>query len=235
MIARSESPCFSKTGATGSRESPSDCTHSMQPIDLVVEESFSGCRLDVFLAARFPAYSRVYLRKAINADLVQVNGRRAKAAHKLRTGELVSIELPELPKKTPQPEDIPLEILYEDDWLAAINKPPGMVVHPAKGHWKGTLTSDLQFHFDQLSGRRRPDAAGHRSSSGPRHQRRVGRCQDGSGPFRLAAQFEARSTEKEYLAITVGVPDRDRRYYFAADRNSPVSTREEGHPSRSRD
>ena len=59
--------------------------------------------------------------------------------------------LPELPREAPQPENIPLDILYEDDVLAVINKPPGMVVHPAKGHWSGTLTSALQFHFDQLS------------------------------------------------------------------------------------
>jgi 23S rRNA pseudouridine1911/1915/1917 synthase len=182
----------------------------MQPIDLVVEESFSGCRLDVFLATRFSAYSRVHLRKAINADLVQVNGRRAKAAHKLRTGELVSIELPELPKKTQQPEDIPLEILYEDDWLAAINKPPGMVVHPAKGHWKGTLTSALQFHFDQLSGAGGPTRPGivHRLDRDTSGVLVVAKTDQAH--FALAAQFEARSTEKEYLAITVGVPDRDR-------------------------
>jgi 23S rRNA pseudouridine1911/1915/1917 synthase len=183
---------------------------SMQPLEILVDEPFEGCRLDVFLAQKFPAYSRVHLRKVINADAVQVNGRRAKAAHKLRVGERVSIVLPELPKKSPQPEDIPLEILYEDEWLAAINKPPGMVVHPAKGHWRGTLTSALQFHFDKLSGAGGPTRPGivHRLDRDTSGVLVVAKTDQAH--FALADQFEARSTEKEYLAITVGVPDRDR-------------------------
>jgi 23S rRNA pseudouridine1911/1915/1917 synthase len=110
----------------------------------------------------------------------------------------------------PHPENIPLDILYEDDALIAVNKPPGMVVHPARGHWSGTLASALSFHFQQLSkvgGETRPGIVHRldRDTSGvlvvaktdPMH-------------YALAAQFEARTTEKEYLAITAGVPDRDR-------------------------
>jgi 23S rRNA pseudouridine1911/1915/1917 synthase len=181
----------------------------MQPVELTVEEAFDGCRLDIFLAQKFPAYSRVHLRKVINADAVQVNGRRAKAAHKLKSGEHVSIVLPELPKKSPQPENIPLDILYEDDWLAAVNKPPGMVVHPAKGHWKGTLTSALQFHFDTLSGAGGPTRPGivHRLDRDTSGVLVVAKTDQAH--FSLAEQFESRSTEKEYLAITVGVPDHD--------------------------
>lgn len=183
---------------------------SMQPVELTVEDAFDGCRLDVFLAQTFPAYSRVHLGSVINADAVQVNGRRAKAAHKLKTGEQVSVVLPELPKKSPQPEDIPLDILYEDDWLAAINKPPGMVVHPAKGHWKGTLTSALQFHFDRLSGAGGPTRPGivHRLDRDTSGVLVVAKTDQAH--FALAGQFQERSTEKEYLAITVGVPDHDR-------------------------
>ncbi len=182
----------------------------MQPVELTVEEAFDGCRLDVFLAQKFPAYSRVHLRKVINVDAVQVHGRRAKAAHKLKTGDLVSIVLPELPKKSPQAEDIPLDILYEDEWLAAINKPPGMVVHPAKGHWKGTLTSALQFHFDKLSGAGGPTRPGivHRLDRDTSGVLVVAKTDQAH--FALAEQFQDRSTEKEYLAITVGVPDHDR-------------------------
>jgi 23S rRNA pseudouridine1911/1915/1917 synthase len=182
----------------------------MQPVELTVEETFEGCRLDIFLAQSFPAYSRVHLRKVINADAVQVNGRRAKAAHKLKTGERVSIALPELPKKSPQPEEIPLDILYEDDWLAAINKPPGMVVHPAKGHWKGTLTSALQFHFDKLSGAGGPTRPGivHRLDRDTSGVLVVAKTDQAH--FALAEQFQSRTTEKEYLAVTVGVPDHDR-------------------------
>jgi 23S rRNA pseudouridine1911/1915/1917 synthase len=182
----------------------------MESVELAVDGAFDGCRLDVFLAQKFPAYSRVHLRKVINADAVLVNDRRAKAAHKLRTGDRVVIELPELPKKSPQPEDIPLDILYEDEWLAAINKPAGMVVHPAKGHWKGTLTSALQYHFDKLSGAGGPTRPGivHRLDRDTSGVLVVAKTDQAH--FALAEQFEQRSAEKEYLAITVGVPDHDR-------------------------
>ena len=110
----------------------------------------------------------------------------------------------------PHPEEIPLDILYEDEHIIAVNKPPGMVVHPARGHWSGTLASALSFHFRQLS-----------SVGGPTRPGIVHRLdRDTSGVmvvaktdpmhFALAAQFETRTTEKEYFAITAGVPDRDR-------------------------
>ena len=110
----------------------------------------------------------------------------------------------------PHPEEIPLDILYEDEHIIAVNKPPGMVVHPARGHWSGTLASALSFHFRQLS-----------SVGGPTRPGIVHRLdRDTSGVmvvaktdpmhFALAAQFENRTTEKEYFAITAGVPDRDR-------------------------
>lgn len=184
--------------------------HPAGRTELTVEEEFNGCRLDTFLAQKFPQYSRVHMRKVVNAEAVEVNGRRAKAAHKLKTGERVAVELPELPKPGPQPEDIPLDILYEDEFLAAINKPPGMVVHPAKGHWKGTLTSALQFHFNQLSGAGGPTRPGivHRLDRDTSGVLVVAKTDQAH--LALAEQFEARSTEKEYFAITVGVPNLDR-------------------------
>ena len=108
------------------------------------------------------------------------------------------------------PENIPLDILYEDEWLAAINKPPGMVVHPAKGHWAGTLTSALQFHFDTLSGAGGPTRPGivhrlDRDTSGVFVVAKTDRAH-----FALADQFEQRTVEKEYFALVCGNPDRDR-------------------------
>jgi 23S rRNA pseudouridine1911/1915/1917 synthase len=181
-----------------------------QERELIVPEDLSGARLDWFLARKFPAYSRVLLRKAINAAGVKIDGRRVKAAHKLHAGERVSIVLPALAREGPRPENIPLDILYEDDTIAVINKPPGMVVHPGKGHWSGTLTAALQFHFDQLS-----------SAGGPTRPGIVHRLdRDTSGVIviaktdlvhlRLAGQFESRTVEKEYFALCAGVPDRDR-------------------------
>jgi 23S rRNA pseudouridine1911/1915/1917 synthase len=178
--------------------------------ELVVPEELAGARLDWYLAQQFPTHSRVMLRRMISATGVWVDGQRAKPAYKLRPGQKIVVSLPDLPREGPTPEDVPLEILYEDEFLAAVNKPPGMVVHPGKGHWAGTLTAALQFHFDQLS------AAGGATRPGIVH--RLDRDTSGvivvakTDPvhMRLAAQFEGRTVEKEYFALCVGVPDRDR-------------------------
>lgn len=182
---------------------------SPEPIDLLVGEDDAGTRLDVFLAAQFPRYSRVQLRKVISAVGVTVDGARTKVAYRLRAGQRVSIMLPELTVDRPEPEDIPLDILFEDDCLVAINKPPRMVVHPSKGHWSGTLTAALAFHFENLS-----------TAGGPTRPGIVHRLdRDTSGVIvvaktdqvhvAMARQFELRTVEKQYFAIVAGNPDRD--------------------------
>jgi 23S rRNA pseudouridine1911/1915/1917 synthase len=181
-----------------------------EPRELLVPADQSEARLDWYLAQQFPTYSRVMLRKVINAAGVQVDGRRVKAAYKLQGGERITIALPELPREGPQPENIPIEVLYEDEHLAAINKPPGMVVHPGKGHWSGTLTAALQFHFDQLStagGAARPGIVHRldRDTSGVLVVAKTDRVH-----LRLSEQFEQRVVEKEYFAICAGAADRDR-------------------------
>jgi 23S rRNA pseudouridine1911/1915/1917 synthase len=189
---------------------PADVLAPRPAYELLVGEESVGQRLDLFLAQKFPTHSRVQLRRAINAAGVEVNGSRAKAAHRLRLGEAVRLTLPEIPREAPRPENIPLDILYEDEWLAAINKPPGMVVHPAKGHWAGTLTSALQFHFDQLSGAGGPTRPGivHRLDRDTSGVLVVAKTDQAH--FALADQFEQRTVEKEYFALVAGQPDRDR-------------------------
>jgi 23S rRNA pseudouridine1911/1915/1917 synthase len=178
--------------------------------ELTVAPEFVGVRLDLFLAHHFPTHSRVQLRKAINAATVEVDGRRQKAAHRLRLGERVRLTLPEIPREAPAPEDIPLDVLFEDEHLAAIDKPPGMVVHPAKGHWAGTLTSALQFHFDKLSGAGGPTRPGivHRLDRDTSGVLVVAKTDQAH--FALSDQFASRTVEKEYFALVAGSPDRDR-------------------------
>src|SRR5579863_4051236 len=183
---------------------------SSAPIELVVAESQADVRFDWFLAQQFPRYSRTYLRQVINAAAAKVDGKRVKASHRVRAGEQITVCLPELPREGPEPADIPLEILYEDAELAAINKPPGMVVHPGKGNWRGTLASALQFHFDRLSAVGGPTRPGivhrlDRDTSGVIVVAKSDRAHKA-----LADQFEARTVTKEYFAIVVGRPDRDR-------------------------
>ena len=180
------------------------------PLSFTVESDDNGTRLDVFLAARLPQYSRTNLRNAIVAGTVTVDGVRTKVAYRLVEGQSISVTVPEMPRESPVPEDIPLDLLYEDDHVVAINKPPNMVVHPARGNWSGTLTSALAFHFQSLS-----------SVGGPTRPGIVHRLdRDTSGVIlvaktdvahkHLGKQFENRTIHKQYMAICRGVPDRDR-------------------------
>lgn len=183
---------------------------SGEPIELVVAAEYADTRLDWYLAQQFPAYSRVFLRRVINAAAVLVDGKREKASHHLKAGQTVSLTLPELPREGPQPENIALDILFEDEHLAAVNKPPGMVVHPAKGHWSGTLTAALAYHFSTLSqvgGPTRPGVVHRldRDTSGV-----IVVAKNDLAHIHLARQFENRTVEKEYTAIVMGTPDRDR-------------------------
>lgn len=184
---------------------------SSSPVEIVVDEASAGQRLDAFLAAQFPRHSRVALRRAISAGGVTVDGRGAKPAYRLNVGQRISLSLPDLPHAGPQPEAIPLDILFEDESLVAINKPAGMVVHPAKGHWSGTLTSALAHHFGQqlssVGGPTRPGIVHRldRETSGV-----IVIAKTDFAHLKLAEQFEARTTEKEYFALTAGAPDRDR-------------------------
>ena len=181
-----------------------------QVTELRVAASEAGQRLDVYLAIQFPEYSRVHLRRSINAARVTVDGSRTKAAFRLREGQLISVVLADLPREGPEPEDIPLDVLYEDDCLIAINKPSGMVVHPSKGHWQGTLAGALAFHFSQLSrvgGATRPGIVHRldRETSGV-----LVVAKTDAAHLALAKQFEQRTVEKKYFAIVQGMPDRDR-------------------------
>ncbi len=181
-----------------------------EPKELIVPAEFAGWRVDAYLAKQFPQYSRNLLKKVLDAGGVQANGELAKPAYKVRLGMCIRIVLPDMPREGPLPEDIPLDILFEDDELAVINKPANMVVHPARGHWSGTLTSALAFHFQQLStlgGPTRPGVVHRldRETSGV-----ILIAKNDLTHFSLTSQFAQRSVEKEYFAIVTGTPDRDR-------------------------
>jgi len=180
----------------------------------VVSPESAGLRLDVFLARMIPDQSRSFLARAIEKGAVRVDGVVARASLKLKPGSLVCLDVPEPPRAGPAAEEIPLEFLLLDDVMAAVNKPPGMVVHPAKGNWKGTLAGALKWHLER-------EGAGLSSLGGPTRPGIVHRLdRDTSGVIvvarsedahhRLAKQFERRTVEKTYLAITQGQPSFDR-------------------------
>ncbi len=177
---------------------------------IAVGKVHDGARLDAFLASQLPQYSPVHLRRVINAAAVQVDGKHRKAAYRLGAGQSITLVLPELPYDAPQPEELPLDIVFEDEHLIAVNKAAGMVVHPAKGHWAGTLTSALAFHFESLSSVGGPTRPGivhrlDRETSGIMVVAKTDQAH-----HQLAAQFEQRTAKKEYQAIVLGTPDRDR-------------------------
>jgi 23S rRNA pseudouridine1911/1915/1917 synthase len=168
-----------------------------------------GERLDVFLATQLAAFSRATIRRAIDAGLVRIDGAIAKPSARLKAGNEIVVAHLDVPREGPAPQAIPLTILYEDDAIAAVDKPAGMIVHPAKGHWEGTLASALAHHFGPMSGRGGPTRPGivhrlDRDTSGV-----IVVAKNDAAHDALAAQFQARSVSKEYLAIVAGVPDRD--------------------------
>lgn len=192
-----------------------DTFHLGNPGDIeyrTVTPEQAGWRLDLFLVHHFPQYSRVLLRKAIQSEGVFVDGRRGKPAFRLVPGQQVAFTLMELPRESPIPENIPLEVLYEDDDLAVINKPPDMVVHPSRGHWSGTLVGALSYRYaGDLSSVRGPTRPGivhrlDRDTSGA-----ILVAKNDISHAKLASLFELKKIHKEYFAIVSGnlAVDRD--------------------------
>lgn len=194
------------------REEPPLIPGIGRAVDLVVQNKTAGLRLDHYLSQLFPDFSRSLLQRAIEAKCVLLNDGPIKASFKIRLGDRIKIWLPEPPRPDPAPEDIPLQILYEDEHLAIVNKPFDMVVHPAKGNWSGTLVNALAFHFAELSkagGEYRPGIVHRldRDTSGA-----ILIAKNEATHRDLSMQFETRKVFKEYLAITAGTLDRDSDY-----------------------
>ncbi|MCD6379716.1 RluA family pseudouridine synthase [bacterium] len=121
--------------------------------EFVVDEESVGDRIDLYLGGQIPELSRSRIQKAIKSGEVLIDGGEVKkAAYRVSDNERISLKFtPPEPMKA-LPEDIPLSIVYEDKFLIVLDKPPGLVVHPAPGHWSGTLVNALLYHCDDLSG-----------------------------------------------------------------------------------
>ncbi len=168
-----------------------------------------GKRLDLFLFEKRVGVSRSIVQKLIAARLVAVDGRAIRSSFRLKFGQTITVQSFEPPREEIIGEDIPLSVLFEDDEIVAIDKPAGMVVHPAKGHWSGTLTAALAFRFKELSsagGTNRPGIIHRldRDTSGVILVAKTDRAH-----IQLAKQFEKRTVRKRYTAIVTPAPDRD--------------------------
>ncbi|OPX84685.1 MAG: Ribosomal large subunit pseudouridine synthase D [Pelotomaculum sp. PtaB.Bin104] len=123
-----------------------------EQISFQVNEATAGKRLDAYLAGEAAGLSRSFIQKLIAAGMVQVGGEVARSSYKVRPGDRVCLDIPEPEGLEVKPEQIPLDIYYEDSDLIVVNKPRGMVVHPAAGNYSGTLVNALLFHCRDLSG-----------------------------------------------------------------------------------
>jgi 23S rRNA pseudouridine1911/1915/1917 synthase len=177
-------------------------------LELSVTNEDAGQRLDGFLAAHIEGWSRARLQRLIEDGDVLVAGKLAKASYKVRANDEIEIELTPQPSEIFTPEDIPIEVVYEDDDLIVVNKPAGMVVHPAAGISHGTLANALAFHFAKLSaagGARRPGIV-HRLDKGTSGLMVVAKTE--SAHEHLANQFRARDVFKSYVALVHGQVER---------------------------
>lgn len=178
----------------------------MSRICLEAEENYQGERLDRFLSAMLEGQSRSYLQKLIRDGGVLVNGRTAKSGLRIEEGDSVLVDLPELTKPEILAEDIPLDILYEDESLLIVNKPKGMVVHPSAGHYTGTLVNAVLYHcrgqLSGINGVMRPGIV-HRIDKDTTGALVI--CKNDLAHAHVAQQLKEHSITRKYLAIVTGV------------------------------
>jgi 23S rRNA pseudouridine1911/1915/1917 synthase len=173
-------------------------------LHLSVTADNEGERLDAFLASHIEGWSRARLQRLIEVADVLVNGRVVKSSYKLRPNDEIEVELTPPPSTSFAPENIPLDVVYEDDQLIVVNKPAGIVVHPAAGVMSGTLANALAFHFQQLStsgGAVRPGIV-HRLDKGTSGLMVVAKTE--AAHEDLADQFRDREIFKSYVALVHG-------------------------------
>jgi len=170
-------------------------------------------RLDLFLASRFSDTSRSAIQRAISGGDITVNGKTVKPSHRIRAGEEIAGEIPAAPVIDAVPEDIPLDIVYEDEEIIVVNKPAGMVTHPGAGAASGTLANGLVYYLNQIG--RQPPRRGGASRPGIVHRLDVGTsglivvAKTDRAHLNLAEQFESRSVMKAYTALVYGVVKED--------------------------
>uniref|UniRef100_UPI004049019E RluA family pseudouridine synthase n=1 Tax=Fulvivirga sp. TaxID=1931237 RepID=UPI004049019E len=176
---------------------------------IVADPKQSLLRIDKFLMDRLPNVSRNKLQEAIKDGFVKVNDKQVKSNYKVHPSDVITVELPEPPRDTEVlPENIPLDIIYEDDDLLIVNKPAGMVVHPAYQNWSGTLVNALTYHFQNL-----PTMPNNDGRPGLVH--RIDKDTSGllviakseHAMTHLAKQFYDHSIERTYYALVWGEPE----------------------------
>ena len=175
-------------------------------LELTAGPSEKGLRLDSFISGRREDLSRSYIQKIIKSGGVSVNGKAAKASWKMEEGDAVSFEIPEACEPEITAEEMPLDIIYEDKDIILLNKPKGMVVHPAAGHYSGTLVNGLMAHCREdlsgINGVMRPGIV-HRIDMDTTGVLIV--CKNDFSHNHIAEQLKVHSITRKYYAIVHGV------------------------------
>jgi 23S rRNA pseudouridine1911/1915/1917 synthase len=191
-----------KTKTPHSPDSPD--TEELEKIRIFVPAKQSKERLDVYLTHQIQNATRTKVRAAIDVGFVVVNGKKVKASHAIAPGEVIDITLPHPPRPEAKAEDLPLNIVYEDDQLLIVNKPAGMVTHPAYGNYTGTLVNALLHHCNSLSTLNTETRPGivHRLDKDTTGLMVV--AKNDVAHHLLAKQFSSRTISREYWAIVWG-------------------------------
>src|SRR5262249_54378117 len=169
--------------------------------------------VDLFRASRSSKTSRSAIQRAISGGDITVNGKTVKPSYRIGAGEEIVGDIPAAPVIDAVPEDIPLDIVYEDSEVIVINKPAGMVTHPGAGATSGTLANGLVYYFNRIS--HQPPRRGGSSRPGIVHRLDVGTsglivvAKTDRAHLSLAEQFESRTIEKDYTAMVYGVVKED--------------------------
>jgi len=171
-------------------------------------------RLDRYLTSRITFLSRNQLQRLIESGAATVNEQAAKASTKIKAGDVIALVIPPPPSTEIQPEEIPIDVLFEDEHLIVLNKRPDIIVHPARSELKGTLVNALAWHF-QHSGGELSSVGGEFARPGVVHRldRHTSGCivfaKTDEAHWKIARQFEHRTADKRYLAVVEGSPVRD--------------------------
>ncbi|HXS00026.1 MAG TPA: RluA family pseudouridine synthase, partial [Pyrinomonadaceae bacterium] len=173
----------------------------MNILSFKISSECAGTRLDAYLASQIEGWSRARLQRLIENEDVLVNGKASKPSYKLREHDEVEVELIAPATEAFAPENIPIEIVYEDEALVVVNKPAGLVVHPAAGVPSGTLANALAYHFQSLPGGARPGLV-HRLDRDTSGLLVVAKTE--SALENLSDQFRDRTVYKSYVALVHG-------------------------------
>ena len=178
----------------------------MQELILLPEEESIGERADKYLAVQLPQYSRSFFQKLFKDDQIQIQNTPIKASYRITGEEEIALTIPDAQKPDIVPENIPLDILYEDQDLLVVNKPKGMVVHPAHGHYSGTLVNAVLYHcrgnLSGINGVLRPGIV-HRIDMDTTGSLIV--CKNDESHVFIAEQIKEHSVNRRYRGIVYGV------------------------------